>query len=69
MTGTELSARDHGRLVVVELSGELDIGAAALLGAALTRVVARRPVIDVDLSPRHPLDSPALPYWVMRWTV
>ena len=69
MTGTELSARDHGRLVVVELSGELDIGAAALLGAALTRVVARKPVIDVDLTPRRPAGSLSLPYWVMRWTV
>ena len=68
----ELAARDHAGLVVIELSGELDITAATALGAALSAAVARKPEVTVDLTPRRPWDSPAtppLPYWVMTWTV
>ena len=60
--------RTHGRYVTVELSGELDIGTAADLGAALSAAVAREPTVEIDLSPSRML-SGALPYWVMTWTV
>jgi hypothetical protein len=63
------SVRSHGRLVVVELSGELGITAASALGAALSAAVEREPVIEVDLSPRRDWPGEALPFWVMRWTV
>jgi hypothetical protein len=56
---------------VIELRGELDITAAAALGALLSAAVSREPVVAVDLTPRRPWDSPAppLPFWVMTWTV
>jgi ABC-type transporter Mla MlaB component len=53
----------------VQLSGELDVDAAAALGAALSATLAREPEVTVDLAPRHSWDSPDLPYWVMRWVV
>lgn len=52
---------------VIELRGELGITDAADIGAVLSAAMDRDPVIEVDLSPRHPL--PSLPYWVMRWVV
>ena len=58
--------RDHA---VIELRGELDIPAAAALGALLSAAMARTPVIEVDLSPRHPYPAVSLPYWRFRWTV
>jgi hypothetical protein len=56
---------------VIELRGELDITLAAALGALLSEYVARKPVIEVDLTPRHPWHDPAAdhPFWVMRWVV
>ena len=45
----------NARPVVLELSGELDITAAAPLIAALSAAVSREPVIEVDLDPRQRL--------------
>ena len=68
--GTEAAIRAASpSLPSLPLTGELDITDAVALGVALTRVVARPPVIDVDLTPRRPWGSPALPFWVMTWIV
>ena len=55
--------------VTIELRGELDVDLAAKLGAILSAAVSRRPVIEVDLSPRGAWTSADLPFWVMTWTV
>lgn len=69
MPSTRLPVRDGH--AVIELSGELDITDATALGAALSAVVARKPEVTVDLTPRRPWDtlSAPLPFWVMRWVV
>jgi hypothetical protein len=61
----------HPAAAVIELRGELDITAAAALGAAVSAAVDREPVIAIDLTPRHPWGSTSvlLPFWVMTWTV
>ena len=51
----------------VQLSGELDVNAAATLAATLSAALAVVPEIDVDLTPRHPMGA-QLPFWVIRWT-
>jgi hypothetical protein len=68
MSGTELPP--PGR-AVVEMSGELDVTAAAAIAAALSAALARTPDVTVDLAPRRPRDalSADLPFWVMRWVV
>jgi hypothetical protein len=67
-TGTEPAAPEHA---VIELRGELGLTDAAAIGAILSAAMAREPVIEVDLTPRHPWADPAgdHPMWVMRWTV
>ena len=57
MFSVEPASPDRHGHVVLELSGELSIADAATLGAVLSAAVARRPVIAVDLTPRHPWDG------------
>jgi hypothetical protein len=63
------AVRDHGGNVILELSGELGMAEAARLGAAVSAAVSRRPVIEVDLSPRRPWGAPSEPFWRFRWVV
>ena len=73
MPAVELVTREYGGQVIIELSGELDNPAAAVLGAVLSATMACRPRIDVDLTPRRPWDSPGAntpqPFWTITWTL
>ena len=57
MARVDLSTRDCGGHLVVELRGELDIADAASVAIVLTGVVARHPKVIIDLAGLEFIDS------------